>query len=31
MSGDPDPTGERVEILKRALTELPDIEGFFWE
>jgi hypothetical protein len=29
--GHPDPTGERVDILKLALAARPDIAAFFWE
>ena len=28
---DPDPTGEKVAILRHALTQKPHIEGFFFE
>jgi len=31
MGGNPDPTGERVAILQRALAELPYIVGLFWD
>ena len=30
-AGDPDPTGDRVKLVRAALVELPYIEGFFWE
>jgi Ran GTPase-activating protein (RanGAP) involved in mRNA processing and transport len=30
-SGNPDPTGHRIEALWRALQERPDIEAFFWD
>ena len=30
-SGNPDPTGHRIEALRRALQERPDIEAFFWD
>ena len=28
---DPDPTGEKVAILRHALAQKPHIEGFFFE
>ena len=31
LSGDPDPTGEKVAILRHALAQTPHIEGFFLE
>ena len=31
LASNPDPTGERVEVMKRALEQNPHIEGFFWE
>ena len=31
LSGDPDPTGEKVAILRHALAQKPHIEGFFFE
>ena len=30
-SGDPDPEGERVKVVCRALKEHPHIEGVFWD
>eukprot|EP00900_Chrysochromulina_parva_P027937 jgi/Chrpa1/9778/Chrysochromulina_OHIO_Genome00016827-RA len=30
-SGNPDPTGHRIEALWRALQERSDIEAFFWD
>ena len=30
-AGDPDPTGHRVAVLKRALFTNPHIEACFWE
>ena len=29
--GDPDPTGNRIAVMKRVLAENRHIEGFFWE
>ena len=31
ISGNPDPTGHRIEALWRALQERSDIEAFFWD
>ena len=31
LSGDPDPTGEKVAILRNALAQTSHIEGFFLE
>ena len=31
VAGDPDPTGERVKAVRRALAEQPHIEAFFWD
>ena len=27
----PDPLGERMAVLKRALVQLPHVEGLFWD
>lgn len=29
--GDPDPNGQRVEVVRRALDEYPYLEALFWE
>ena len=30
-SGNPDPNGDRVQCMRRALEERPDIKAFFWD
>ena len=30
-AGNPDPTGHRLQAVRRALQEQPDIEAFFWD